>query len=379
VPSEGSSTNVRSARITALDALAREGVTPERLKQPEYEVLVGLAGLDLAADEAAATRRARALFHAMRYVAITAQQQAAQSKGLTAAELEVMVQIAAAGELLGFSDEDLLSKNLGANRYELHTRAEKKSKRPWGKRRVRASAWLAVSPRTLDRRRLDGGVWPAFLNALEQQLASGRFEEPEPGGDEGASAEEREPLRSVHRLTRRVECDAISRPLLELKNNLIDAVELVREPNTGATDLLLSAASMKVNASFLLFHAALYKLVLRHHGLVILADDEFGGRIADRIYGVYLRAPLNLIERDAWLHRVLSRSPENDILRAIQTAEAMPNIDVGEKVYDQWREFLISCQCEDDDHVSDNCPVHTLIRIANESYRTIESLRVRQR
>jgi hypothetical protein len=136
---------------------------------------------------------------------------------------------------------------------------------------------------------------------------------------------------------------------------------------------------MKVEASFTQFHSSLCRMVLHNYRLMILGDDEFGDKIADCIYGVYLHVPLNLIENDEWLHRLLSRYAENDILRAIQTVEAMPSTYVGKEVYDQWRKFLEGCQCEDDSHIREKCPVHTLIRSVNDTCQAIESLRLRLR
>jgi hypothetical protein len=219
-------------------------------------------------------------------------------------------------------------------------------------------------------------------------LATG-FDEPEPA--EAILPEEREPLRTYYQSERRSECDIISPPLFDLEHYLTDAVERVREPDTGIRGILLRGSSMKVHGSFMRFHSSLYRIVLRNvddsrqpdRYLLILSDAEFGEKIADCIYGIYMNIPLNMIEKDGWLHRLLSRSAESNVqyhmLRAFQTAKAMPSTGAGPEVDDQWLEFLRSCECEDDNHILENCRVHSLIRIVDDTRRAIESVRLRQR
>jgi hypothetical protein len=168
---------------------------------------------------------------------------------------------------------------------------------------------------------------------------------------------------------------------------LIDAVELVREPKAGVSvrDTLLNASSLKVHGSFQIFHSSLHKLVLRNMDagrrdryLLILSDAEFGERIADGIYGIYMSIPINLMEQDGWLHRLLTRYGKHDILRTFQTASGMPSTGAGQQVYDQWLQLLLGCECENDDHIREKCQVHTLIRIVDETYQAIEGVRLRQ-
>jgi hypothetical protein len=371
----------RSKKISALDALAREGATPGRLLHPRYEPLTELAARNLDPNGPAATRRVRELFHAMYYIAATAQQHAARNEGLPGARPEVVAEIAAAAELLGFSDDTLLAQKLG-EKYESHKKAEE-DRSPWAKRSRAASAWMGVSLRTLYRH-LNGQLWPIFLDALEQRLAGG-FEEPDPA--DAKLPEDREPLRSFYRAERRAECDLLLPALLDLRNELIDAVELVREPKAGVSvrDTLLNASSLKVHGSFQIFHSSLHKLVLRNMDagrrdryLLILSDAEFGERIADGIYGIYMSIPINLMEQDGWLHRLLTRYGKHDILRTFQTASGMPSTGAGQQVYDQWLQLLLGCECENDDHIREKCQVHTLIRIVDETYQAIEGVRLRQ-
>ncbi len=155
----------RSARIDALAALAKGGgMTPARLQEPRYEALLALMG------HIPASERADRLFNIFRNVATTTQQRSPMgiTEGLKPLEREA-VDIAAACELLGLTDEKLFATKQGREKYALYKPKERGSS--WYIRRLRASEWLGVDDRTILRRLKKQQLWPPLLVAVERQLA----------------------------------------------------------------------------------------------------------------------------------------------------------------------------------------------------------------
>jgi hypothetical protein len=237
--------------------------------------------------------------------------------------------------LLGVTDEELFSRKLGEKKYRSYLEAKRACKSSWDRRKLRASIWLDISPRTLYRH--EDRIWPSFLEALEQYLASGQLGTSELAGQEGAGIEVPERLRSWRREARLYECEVISGRLLHLQDSLTRAVHKIREGLTG-TDAVL-----------------------------------FGSHILPMVHASF---PLELTAKDEWLHNLLSRPQSRDVFQALQTAHAMVTVGAADQTKEQWQEFLLNCQCQDDEHTNTQCPVHTLIKASSAGYRMLEKLRL---
>jgi hypothetical protein len=277
--------------------------------------------------------------------------------------------------LLGVTDEELFSRKLGEKKYRSYLEAKRACKSSWDRRKLRASIWLDISPRTLYRH--EDRIWPSFLEALEQYLASGQLGTSELAGQEGAGIEVPERLRSWRREARLYECEVISGRLLHLQDSLTRAVHKIREGLTGTDAVLFGSHILPmVHASFQRFHTKLYQLVLIHHSLLIIDDSRFGDQVADCIWTIYECVPLELTAKDEWLHNLLSRPQSRDVFQALQTAHAMVTVGAADQTKEQWQEFLLNCQCQDDEHTNTQCPVHTLIKASSAGYRMLEKLRL---
>lgn len=106
------------------------------------------------------------------------------------------------------------------------------------------------------------------------------------------------------------------------------------------------------------FQLELKHFMVRHGGLWIFSDADIEPEIADCIYKIGWYTTFNT-EDNSWLRRLLAQSQEEEELSFVQLLRSMP---IGPSVHQEWQDFAASCQCEDDDHPSDDCRVHALIK-----------------
>jgi len=98
--------------------------------------------------------------------------------------------------------------------------------------------------------------------------------------------------------------------------------------------------------------------MVRHGGLWIFSDAEVEQEVADSIYKVGWYTTFNTMD-DSWLRRLLSQSQFEEELSFVELLRAMP---IGPSVHQEWQEFAAACACEDDEHPSEDCRVHALIK-----------------
>lgn len=168
------SPTVTDPRVTVIAALAKGGLTLTNL-QREDVLLAMLEEALQPGQRANRVQQANILWAAFSQASAASRLAALAMRDsvddLTPSELE-QLHVVAASELLGLTDDKVLIEKLG-KRQDAYRQVERRYVRSWTKRKLRASIWFggAFYPELAERNAKELW-WPAFLAAVQRQLAS---------------------------------------------------------------------------------------------------------------------------------------------------------------------------------------------------------------
>lgn len=342
--------------------------------------------------------------------------------------------VAAAGELIGLTDEKALQQRLSqlgkTQEYETACiKPEHESRK--GMRQLRAGVWLyppRFSQKTTERRELDilktlrkhlhgyiekGDLIPvlravpsgAYVELIKEDPAWHSITEKPTGGFRLEKLRFNDfILKAFDDLLREAKDEAAARNLL-VRMGLTgggyppESDESIRWfehfkqyyqmwMNVSAFRASLSTAIWErsnrnydhyVNMAIYKFnalHAALYIFLLRFGHLWTVGDMEVEQEMMDSIYGMYEHSPFDT-EDPTWLRHLLASPRSEEFAERpspLEISRAMPSTPLTSEVKEQWQQFFASCRCEDDANKTVECRVHVVIQLCNRYCEMVESV-----